>query len=136
MIVREALVADPRVLRADAPVSAAAELLLRPNVRSALVVDSERLVGCVTLASIARAVASGDDVRKVPVGEICERDVTTVPPDARLEDALRLMVERGLERLPVTEDGRLIGVLAREPAVRRLAEDEAPPPGDEPVGHR
>ena len=35
------------------------------------------------------------------------------------------MAEHDLERLPVTEDGRLLGVLAREPLVRRLAKDEA-----------
>ena len=42
-----------------------------------------------------------------------------------LDEALHLMAERDLERLPVTEDGRLLGVLPREPVVRRLAEDEA-----------
>jgi CBS domain-containing protein len=41
-----------------------------------------------------------------------------------LGDALHLMAEQGLERLPVTEDGRLLGVLPREPIARRLAEDE------------
>ena len=37
------------------------------------------------------------------------------------------MGERGLERVAVVEAGRLLGVLAREPVVRRLAEDEPPP---------
>jgi CBS domain-containing protein len=36
------------------------------------------------------------------------------------------MAERELDRLPVVEDGRLLGVLPREGLVRRLAEDEAP----------
>jgi CBS domain-containing protein len=40
------------------------------------------------------------------------------------------MAESGLERLAVTEDGRLLGILPREPVVRRLAEDEPPPPPD------
>ena len=38
------------------------------------------------------------------------------------------MGERDLERLVVVEDGRLLGVLPREPIVRRLAEDEPPGP--------
>ena len=38
------------------------------------------------------------------------------------------MGERGLERVAVVEDGRLLGILPREPVVRRLAEDEPPPP--------
>jgi CBS domain-containing protein len=50
--------------------------------------------------------------------------VRTVGPDASLDEALHLMAEHGLERLAVTEDGRLLGVLPREPLVRRIAEDE------------
>jgi CBS domain-containing protein len=136
VIVREALVSDPRVLAADALLRDAAELLLRPNVRSALVVDGERLVGCVTLEAIARAVAAGADVRELTVADACETDVTTIGPETPLDAALHLMVERGLERLAVTEDGRLIGVLPREPVLRRLAEDDAPPSDDEPLGVR
>ena len=132
MIVREALVSDPRVLSADAPAREAAELLLRPNVKSALVVDEGRLVGCVTVEAIVAAVASGADVRTLSVGALCEKDVTTISPETALDEALRLMGERGLERLPVTEDGRLLGVLPREPIVRRLAADEPPPADDEP----
>ena len=127
MTVREALVSDPRVLAATATVREAAELLTRPNVKSALVVDGGRLVGCVTRETIVRAVAERSDVQARPVREICDGAVTTIGPDAALDDALHLMVDRGLERLAVTEDGRLLGVLPREPLVRRLAEDEADP---------
>jgi CBS domain-containing protein len=124
VIVREALVTDPRVLPADADAREAAELLTHPQVRSALVTDGDRLLGCVTLESIVAAVARGVDLLTAKVRDVCESDVTTVPPDMPLGEALHLMAERGLERLPVTEDGRLLGVLPREPNVRRLAEDE------------
>ena len=134
MIVREALVPDPRVVAADASVQEVAQLLTRPQVRSALVVDGDRLVGCVTADAIVAAVARGGDARRLLAGDLCERDVTTIAPDAPLDDAFRLMAERGLDRLPVTEDGRLVGVLPREPLVRRLAEDEPPPADDEPLG--
>jgi len=52
-----------------------------------------------------------------------------------LDEALHLMAEEGLERLAVTEGGRLLGVLPREGLVRRLAEDELreePVPGETP----
>jgi predicted transcriptional regulator len=125
MIVREALVTDPRVLSADASAREAAELLTRPQVRAALVTEDERLLGCVTLESIVAAVAQGVDLQAATVRDVCDTDVTTVPPDMPLEDALHLMAEEGLERLPVTDDGRLLGVLPREPVARRLAEDES-----------
>jgi predicted transcriptional regulator len=124
VIVREALVPDPRVLPADASAREAAELLTRPQVRNALVTEDDRLLGCVTVESIVAAVARGVDLLSASVREVCDPDVTTVPPDMPLEDALHLMAEQGLERLPVTDDGRLLGVLPREPVARRLAEDE------------
>jgi predicted transcriptional regulator len=124
VIVREALVSDPRVVSADASAREAAELLTHPQVKNALVTDGERLLGCVTLESIVGAVARGVDLLSASVREVCETDVTTVGPDMPLDVALHLMAESGLERLPVTEDGRLLGVLPREPVARRLAEEE------------
>jgi predicted transcriptional regulator len=124
VIVREALVSDPRVLPADATAREAAELLTHPQVRSALVVDGDRLFGCVTLESFVAAFARGVDLRSATARDVCETDVLTVGPDLPLGEALHLMAERGLERLPVTEDGRLLGVLPRETIARRLAEDE------------
>ena len=124
MIVREALVSDPRVVSADASAREAAELLTHPQVESALVTDGERLLGSVTLESIVAALARGVDLLSATVREVCETDMTTVGPDLPLDEALHLMAESGLERLPVTEDGRLLGVLQREPVARRLAEEE------------
>jgi IMP dehydrogenase len=124
MIVREALVADPRVLPADAPVREAAELLTHPHVRNVLVTDDDRLLGSVTGERIVAAVARGVELASVTVRDVCDGGVPTVPPDLALDEALHLMAERGLERLPVVEDGRLLGVLLREPVARRLAEDE------------
>ena len=133
MIVREAMVADPRVVSADAPLREAAELLSRPNVRSVLVVDGERLVGCVTTDGIVDAVARGEDVRSVSASDLADPDVTTISPDAPLDDALHLMAERDLDRIAVTTDGRLLGVLPREPILRRIAEDELTPEGHAPL---
>jgi predicted transcriptional regulator len=112
------------VVSADASAREAAELLTHPQVESALVTDGERLLGCVTLESIVAALARGVDLLSATVREVCETDMTTVGPDLPLDEALHLMAESGLERLPVTEDGRLLGVLQREPVARRLAEEE------------
>jgi CBS domain-containing protein len=128
--VRDALL-HPRVLQGDAAVREAAELLARPSVESVLVVDGDRLLGCVTKDAIVAAAAQDRDLRRLKVRDLSDPDVATVGPDTPLEAALHLMAERGLERLAVTENGRLLGVLPREPLVRRLAEDEPPPAEEE-----
>ncbi len=131
MKVREALVADPRVVAPSAGAREVAELLLRPNVESALVAAEDgRLVGCVTRESIVAAVARGEELASRTAADLADGDVTTIDPDAPLDEALHLMVERDLDRIVVVEDGRLLGILPREPILRRLAEDE--PPEDEP----
>ncbi len=128
MIVRHALVADPLVLQADAPAREVAAVLTKPNVVHVLVVDNDLLVGSVTEEAVVAAVAEGLDLRELTAGELADPDFPTVGPDTPLEEALLLMGETSLERMAVVEDGRLLGILPREPVVRRLAEDEPPPP--------
>jgi CBS domain-containing protein len=111
-----------------------AELLLRPHVESALVADEGRLVGCVTRESIVAAVARGDDLSSRTAADLADGDVTTIGPESPLDEALHLMVERDLDRVVVVEDGRLLGILPREPILRRLAEDEPPPDETPPDG--
>jgi CBS domain-containing protein len=123
------MLTDPRVLRATATAQEAGELLVRPEVVSVLVVDEEdRLVGHVTPAALVeRVVAAGRDPGETTLVEIAEAVSLTVEPDVALDEAYRLMEEEDVERLPVTEDGRLVGVLSRSGLQRRLAEDEPPP---------
>jgi IMP dehydrogenase len=127
VIVREAIVADPRVLQADVPVREAAALLAKPHVASVLVADGDRLLGSMTKEAIVAAVAADRDLRNLAVRELADVDVPSVSPDVPLDEALILMAEGGHERLAVVEDGRLLGVLPREPLLRRLAEDDPPP---------
>jgi CBS domain-containing protein len=131
-LVREAMLTDPKALPAAASVQEAGELLTRPEVRAVLVVDGERLVGVVTCEGLVeRVVAAGRDPRSTSVGDVAEPVAVTALPDMPVEDAYRLMEEEDVERLPVTEDGRLVGVLSRSALTRRLAEDEPPDQGPE-----
>lgn len=127
--VREAMVPDPRVLQASASAQEAGELLVRPEVHAVLVVDGERLVGRVGAAQLVEGVvAAGRDPRTTRVGELAAPIELTVAPDDPLDAAYRLMEESDVERLPVTDRGRLVGVLSRSGLQRRLAEDAPPEP--------
>lgn len=131
-LVRDGMLSDPAALPAVSSAQEAAEHLVRPDVRVVLVVDDAgALVGVVTPDSLVeRVVAAGLDPRTTPVS------VATVPPvlvlDAglALEEGYRLLEEAEVERAPVTDEGRLAGVLSRSVVQRRLAEEE-PPADDE-----
>jgi CBS domain-containing protein len=126
--VRDAMVSDPRALVVTASAREAGELLLRPEVRAVFVVAGERLTGVITRKTlVARIVAEGRDPVATTLGSIAEEPRYTIGPEVPLEEAFRFLEEHDAERVPVVEDGNLIGVLSRSVLQRRLAEDEPPP---------
>jgi CBS domain-containing protein len=132
--VREAMVSEPGALDVSASAQEAAERLLQPEVRAVLVCDEGgRLVGVVTRKTLVReVVAAGLDPRTTRLGAIAEPPLFTLEADTDLDDAFQALEEHDFERVPVVEDGRLLGVLSRAVVRRRLAEDE--PPADEQPG--
>ena len=134
-LVREAMVVDPRVCNASANAQEAGEALLRPEVRAVFVCDDGRLVGVVTRKTLVReVVAAGRDPRATRLRDIAEPPNATIDSNLPLDEAFRFLEVRDLERVPVTEDGRLVGVLSRSALQRRLAEDDPPGTDDESLG--
>ncbi len=126
--VRDAMVPAPRTLEAGASAQEAAQLLSRPEVRAVLVCDDERLVGVITRKTLVReVVAAGRDPCRTQAREIAEEPIFTLDSSVELDEAYRLLEEIDLERVPVTDEGRLVGILSRSVLQRRLAEDEPPP---------
>jgi CBS domain-containing protein len=133
-LVREAMLTDPKALPAGASAQEAGELLTRPEVRAVLVVDGDRLVGVVTCDGLVeRVVAAGRDPRSTSLADVAEPVPVTALPDMPVEEAHRLMEAEDVERIPVTDGGRLVGVLSRSALTRRLAEDD-PPAADPELG--
>jgi CBS domain-containing protein len=127
-IVREAMVAAPTTLDAQASAAEAGEHLAQTDVRAVLVCQEGRLVGVITRTTLVReVVATGRDPRSTSLGEIAEPPRFTIDADMPVDEAFRLLEDHDLERVPVVEAGRLVGVLSRSVLQRRLAEDEPPP---------
>ena len=125
--VRDAMVPEPGTLDAGATAQEAGERLSDPAVRAVLVCDEGRLVGVITRKTLVRdVVATGRDPRSTRVVEIAEPPLFTLDASLSLDDAYRALEEHDLERVPVVEDGRLVGVMSRSVLQRRLAEDEPP----------
>jgi CBS domain-containing protein len=89
------------------------------NVGIAPVVEGERLVGALTDRDIVtRVVAEGKDPDSVTAGEAASTQLVTVEPEQDLDAALRMMAGNQVRRLPVVEDGRLVGILAQADVAR------------------
>jgi len=127
-LVRDAMVSEPLALDAEATAQDAGEALTRDEVRAVLVTEGGRLLGVITRKTLVRkVVAPGRDPRTTTLREIAEEPNFTLNSAMPLVDAFALLEEQDLERVPVVEDDKLVGVLSRAVVQRRLAEDEPPP---------
>jgi CBS domain-containing protein len=126
--VRDAMVPEPGALEASASAQEAGERLSDPAVRAVLVsADDGQLVGVVTRKTLVqRIVAAGRDPRATSLRDIAEPPLVTIDASMDLDEAYHVLEEQDLERVPVVEAGRLVGILSRTVLQRRLAEDEPP----------
>src|SRR5437667_5605792 len=84
------------------------------DVGSVPVVQEGRLAGIVTDRDIVtRAVAERRDPQTVKVDEVASRELVTVEPEQDLDEALALMARHQVRRLPVVEEGQLVGMLSQ-----------------------
>jgi len=126
------MIPEPQTLESSSSAQEAGRHLVQPDVRAVYVGDNGRLVGVVTRKTlVAEVVAAGRDPRGTSVGEIAEPPNWTIDPEVPLDEAFRKLEDWDAERVPVVEDGSLVGVLSRSVLQRRLAEDEPPAPLDE-----
>jgi CBS domain-containing protein len=126
------MVSEPTTLDVSASAQEAGVRLAQPDVRAVLVCEDGRLAGVVTRKTLVReVVAPGLDPRTTELRSIAEPPIFTLDADTPLDQAFHELEERDLERVPVVEDGRLVGVLSRAVVQRRLAEDESPQESEE-----
>jgi CBS domain-containing protein len=99
-------------------VSKAAKLMAKRNVGAVMVVDGRRLVGIFTERdALFRVIARDLDSQTTRLVDVMTMDPKTVSPDKSFGYALLVMHENGFRHMPVTEDGRLVGVVSARNAL-------------------
>jgi len=98
----------------DVTVGAAAELLIRNQVGSVLVMDQGRLVGIFTERDILRrVVGERRDPATTRVADVMTRDLVVMRPSSSVVDAMRVISEKRIRHIPVVEGGVVIGVVSQ-----------------------
>jgi Zn-dependent protease/predicted transcriptional regulator len=80
------------------------------------VVERDTLIGMITLADVNRT--SPIDREAMQVRDIMTRDPVTLPPSAPLIDALKIMSARNFGRIPVVQDGKILGIVTRTDIIK------------------
>ena len=126
IMTREVLFVAP-----DTSVREAALLMLENRISGLPVMENDTLVGILSEADYvaqdssrswrARVLLEGDQGPlggAEKVGELMSREPITVPVTATVHEAARLMTRAGVKRLPVVDEGRMVGIVTRSDLIR------------------
>lgn len=111
-------------LRPNRPVREAARALEQNNIGAVLVIHDGKLAGIVTDRDLAvRALGQGLDPN-TPISKVMTPNVITLPSNASPEDALLLMKRHNVRRIPLVDDGNLVGMVTLDDL---MISEEIPP---------
>jgi len=80
------------------------------------------IVGIVSELDIIRALRAGKPLDTITAAEIMTAEVITVNADATVEEIMEIMDTKQIVRVPVLEDGKLVGVVSRPDVLRAALE--------------
>jgi CBS domain-containing protein len=144
MQAREIMTRDVVTVGPDTTVGAIAATLVRHRISAVPVVAGTQLLGIVTQTDLAHRSETGTEKRRkwwlemfadpdtkareyvkshgLRAGDVMARFVITVPEDAGLAEVADILDAHRIRQVPVTSDGRLVGMISRADLVRTLAE--------------
>jgi len=97
-----------------ASVSEAAYLMMREEIGSLVIVDDERFpVGIITDRDLVISVIAGGEIpEEIVVEQVMTKELVCVDEDADLMDILSTLSEYSIRRMPITKDGKLVGIVS------------------------
>jgi len=137
--IENVMVSDVVTVEAGATVRQAVDLMNKHEIGCLIVVDGEeKPVGILTERDLlTRVLAKRKDPVRIKVSQVMSKPLITGTPHMDLETAVILMFKKKIKKLPVVEDGRLVGLVTLTDMVRvqpqiikilkKLAKTEPPP---------
>ncbi len=123
--IRDVMTEKPTSCEPSTTVVDVAKVMANEDVGPVPIVQENRVVGIVTDRDlVVRVLAEGRDPSSTTVGEIASSDLVTVRPDSDLNEALTLMAQNQVRRLPVVEGDQLVGIVAQADVARAADEEK------------
>jgi len=119
LLVRDVMARNVKTVRTDDTVLEAVSKMNKFRIGSVVVTNNGRPVGIVTERNIMeRIVEPRLDPMMVRVKEIMSSPVITIESNAGLDEAVQVMIKKSIKKLPVTEGGKVTGILSTTDIVR------------------
>jgi signal-transduction protein with cAMP-binding, CBS, and nucleotidyltransferase domain len=99
----------------------AANIMNDSGYRSLLVVDGKITVGIVTARDLVIRVIAKNLPNTTPISEVMSSPLIAIDANVNLKKAARIMGEHRIRRLPVTENGGVVGILTVSDVLRQLS---------------
>ena len=115
--VKDIMSRNVKTIGADATVLEAARSMAKWKIGSLVITNASGPVGLITEGDISRIVAEGSDPRSTSV-TVCKKRLVSIKPGARVEVAAKTMADAGIKKLPVKEDGKLVGIVTQTDIVQ------------------
>ena len=110
--ISEVMSTDLKTVQKGSPIHEAAKAMRDADTGAIIVTEDGRFAGLVTDRDIVvRALADGKGP-DTPVDEVTSVDIRTITPDQTVDDALAIVREQNVRRVPVVEDGRAVGIIS------------------------
>lgn len=118
--IRDIMTSPVITMRSNAKVSEAASAMCAHNIGSLVVVDSnEKPIGIITERDMIRkVVVTSRNPKSVDVTQIMSSPLVTGDPDMDLEDSAKLMINKKIKRLPIVDQGRIVGIVTFTDLIR------------------
>jgi CBS domain-containing protein len=111
MLVREVMNKNVMTVKPDLILKKAAEIMSNYHIGSLVVLENNKLTGILTERNVLIAVVDGKDPELTTVEEVMTKKVITIEPDKTIEDAVALMKENNIKKLPVVDNDKLVGII-------------------------
>ena len=101
-----------------------ANQLVRAGISGMPVADTEgNIVGIITEYDIVNAILENQKLESLKASDIMEKETITLEVEADIKEALKIFTEKHIVRVPVTEKGKLVGILSRIDALKGILEE-------------
>ena len=121
--VRKIMVADVPTLRKEAKVEDAAKLLAQQNIGCVVIVEGRKPIGIVTELDFLRQFSSKSMSMKDPISKLMTSQVTSMDPNTKLDEALKIIDSKRYRRYPVVANGELLGIVTKKDIVNTVSDN-------------
>jgi CBS domain-containing protein len=116
---QDIMIQDVHITSPNDRVAAAKLKMMRCNVGGLPVVNGQKLVGIITHRDILLA---GGEALGLKVDDLMSKDPIVADEDTPIMDITKIMAEKGYQRIPVVQNGNLIGLITQSSLIRALAD--------------